>query len=373
MAERPPWGWRKRLAVWGAAGAAGAAAGGLYLAHRHPEAWDALLAALLAGPPPPGEAPGPGPAAAPAGEGREEEEEPAAGGLKVEAHFQLIQGIADNTTVPSMLPRVRARVQLMADLGSITERLREPGLSAEGKLELWEGLKVVSFVQPLSGMWAAVLLTVFSRVQLNILGRYMFIHDQDPKGAAAASAVFDASVQQRFLTFTEDFCQQGVSMVVEVMRRAAQNTIGIIDLGRAFRFSETIGILAFVSSTFEADIGGIGWSKILVPNVESKLAGSDPAIRRMVEELRQILDSLAFDVAVKAAVRQVADGIARNVHAAFRATDQLPFAKIVPLVSKSSDHIFAEIPPFVRAITQIPEVDHLCADIYSSPLPVQDP
>ena len=51
------------------------------------------------------------------------------------------------------------------------------GLSGQwrSKVELWQELKLVSWARTLSAAWLVALLDLLLRVQLNILGRHLFL------------------------------------------------------------------------------------------------------------------------------------------------------------------------------------------------------
>ena len=49
---------------------------------------------------------------------------------------------------------------------------------AESKIGLWQELKLVSFARTLSATWLVGLLDLLLRVQLNILGRHLYMQQQ---------------------------------------------------------------------------------------------------------------------------------------------------------------------------------------------------
>ncbi|GMP40256.1 hypothetical protein CsSME_00010775 [Camellia sinensis var. sinensis] len=48
-------------------------------------------------------------------------------------------------------------------------------LSSSEKLELWEKLKILSFTRMVLSLWAMTMLSLYIRVQVNILGRHLYI------------------------------------------------------------------------------------------------------------------------------------------------------------------------------------------------------
>ena len=64
-------------------------------------------------------------------------------------HFDSIQRISDTTTLPTLLPPLRARLCALADVDALTRRLQEAAsgaapLTPAEKVAVWEQLKVQS-------------------------------------------------------------------------------------------------------------------------------------------------------------------------------------------------------------------------------------
>jgi hypothetical protein len=66
-----------------------------------------------------------------------------------QSHFESIQRISDSTTLPSVLPHLKARLFALVDLSGLTEKLilgkEDPqALSSRDKMQLWQELKTLS-------------------------------------------------------------------------------------------------------------------------------------------------------------------------------------------------------------------------------------
>ncbi|GAV88932.1 Peroxin-3 domain-containing protein, partial [Cephalotus follicularis] len=110
-------------------------------------------------------------------DGRENEELIKA---QMQAHFENIQRIAATMTLPHAMKYLNSRVEEELDLWLLTERLMkgkgQPNtLTSSEKLELWDRLKILSFTKMLVSLWAVTLLNLYIRVQVNILGRHLYI------------------------------------------------------------------------------------------------------------------------------------------------------------------------------------------------------
>ncbi|XP_028063534.1 peroxisome biogenesis protein 3-2-like, partial [Camellia sinensis] len=98
----------------------------------------------------------------------------------MQAHFGNIQRIADTATLPHSMLYLSSRVAEELDLLHLTEQLirgkgQSNSLSSSEKLELWEKLKILSFTRMVLSLWAMTMLSLYIRVQVNILGRHLYI------------------------------------------------------------------------------------------------------------------------------------------------------------------------------------------------------
>lgn len=54
---------------------------------------------------------------------------------------------------------------------------RAGGLSRQAKLDVWERIKALTFTRALAASWMVALLHLLNRVQLNILGRHLYLQN----------------------------------------------------------------------------------------------------------------------------------------------------------------------------------------------------
>ncbi len=74
--------------------------------------------------------------------------------------------------VSTNIPAIRLSLDQFVNADELIIKLKA---RAENKIEIWEELKIVSFTRCASGVYALTLLFVYFRVQLNVLGAYMFL------------------------------------------------------------------------------------------------------------------------------------------------------------------------------------------------------
>ncbi|KAJ0047792.1 hypothetical protein Pint_16967 [Pistacia integerrima] len=99
---------------------------------------------------------------------------------QMEAHFEKVQRIADATTLPHAIHYLSSRIEEELALSELTDKLmrgkKQPSsLSPSEKLELWDRLKILGFTKMVVSLWSVTILSLYIRVQVNILGRHLYI------------------------------------------------------------------------------------------------------------------------------------------------------------------------------------------------------
>ncbi|MCE0482250.1 peroxin [Datura stramonium] len=150
--------------------------------------------------------------------------------FQVKAHFEDVQKIADSTTLPHAMWCLRSQIEEELDLTHLTERLMKGkdlpnSLTAAEKLELWDRLKVLSFTRMVLSLWATTLLNLYIRVQVNILGRHLYI---DTARGIGGSGQFVRTVTP-FLVY--DFIMGSLQfMMITVSKLFIREALSLIDL-----------------------------------------------------------------------------------------------------------------------------------------------
>ena len=131
-------------------------------------------------------------------------------------------------TLYSLLPNLRDAIFELADSQSITEKLKTKPVD---KLVLWEELKILSFTRTIASVYASSLLALFLRVQLNLLGGYMFVDVEATStvlngvgGTSAGAKVARMSdpIQKKYLGIVRYFLDTGVKELVDVIKQVVE-------------------------------------------------------------------------------------------------------------------------------------------------------
>ncbi|KAF9605157.1 hypothetical protein IFM89_014148 [Coptis chinensis] len=115
----------------------------------------------------------------------------------LQAHFESIQRIVDSTTLPYAMYYLWNRVSDELDHSQLTDRLKleKDTLTSLEKIEIWENLKILNFTRLAVSLWAMSVLTLYIRVQVNILGRHLYI--DTARGMGASYLLLDESPKSR--------------------------------------------------------------------------------------------------------------------------------------------------------------------------------
>ena len=345
----------------------------------------------------------------------------------LDRHFASVQDICDGVTLPSAARDLGAALVGVADVAGLTERLKggsrdgggsgdgfQPPLSPEAKLAAWADLRDAAFTAAVGGPWLVAALALALRVQLNVLGRHLFLaaHVEDGGGGSGLSpssvppSKVSTAAQARLLEYGHHFVREGAAGLLQSAVKPAAitaATAGGLDLGAPVSADALLDRLSAAHAAVDGGVAGwkrggiddadttVGWPALLLPApaaAEAALAageeaavaasGASPAVlasdaamvRGMAAELALIYASPRFAAAVRAGAAAVAGQAAAALGAAVSAAGpSLPLAKAVPraaavgraLVDPTSP-AFAEA---VRVVGGLPEVRELCAAVYS--------
>lgn len=146
---------------------------------------------------------------------------------KKQFHFEGNQKTC-NSTLYSLLPSLQDIVFKLANSEAITEKLKH---KPADKLLLWEQLKICSFTRIVTGVYATSLLAVFLRVQLNLLGGYMYLDIEvedtynknsfNPPGQGRRVYMTDR-IQTKYLSIVRFFLESGVKDLVEIVEHVVE-------------------------------------------------------------------------------------------------------------------------------------------------------
>ena len=124
-------------------------------------------------------------------------------------------------TLFSLVPSLRDALMEKLNCETITSKLRE---KPANKLELWEQLKILSFTRTLSSIYSSCMLFVFLRVQLNIVGGYLYLDSLIPtaENSNGRQVHIGEGLQKRYLALVRYLLGDGLDFLLEKIRRSVE-------------------------------------------------------------------------------------------------------------------------------------------------------
>ncbi|KAH9763637.1 peroxisome biogenesis protein 3-2 [Citrus sinensis] len=151
----------------------------------------------------------------------------------MQAHYEEVQRIADATTLPHAMHYLSIRIAEELDLSPLTDKLlrgkEQPyTLSSSEKLELWDRLKILSFTKLVVALWAVTMVSLYIRVQVNILGRHLYIDTARGLGSSDLpedADLIDRDDQQKFLASVDYLANYGMQAMISNVQAAADEAL----------------------------------------------------------------------------------------------------------------------------------------------------
>nr|PNR49751.1 hypothetical protein PHYPA_011647 [Physcomitrium patens] len=314
--------------------------------------------------------------------------------FKLQSHFESIQRISDTTTLPSVLPQLKASLFSKVDLSGLTEKLilgkDDPqALSQRDKMQLWQELKTLSFTRTVCAMSALSLLDLFIRIQLNILGRRVYFDTaRDFMNPEDLHAPLSMSVQHKFIAFAGYLHHKGLAALVGDIYKAAEIELRGKQLKESFTLYDLKNVFVRILATLDSKRPA--WVQYVLPpdNVlPEDLAGASSAadasnqfadvatsdnevLDQLMNETRAVLASNEFHEVQAVCLEVMLDGVMEELYTIYRGSSDsgIPLAKLLPPVAGAGSTLL-EHPDenrFIRILASLPQVHAFCALVYTN-------
>ncbi|KAK8686716.1 hypothetical protein V6N13_125736 [Hibiscus sabdariffa] len=310
---------------------------------------------------------------------------------QMQVHFENIQRIADTTTLPHAMHYLSCRIDEDLNLLHLTGRLMKGkyqpnSLSSSEKLELWDRLKILSFTRMVVSIWAVTILSLYIRVQVNILGRHLYI--DTARGLGSSHLLEDADLidrddQQNFLASADFLANHGLPKLVSSMRTAATEVLKGKQLRDFFNTAILHQTIMQILDMFLSMGSPHHWVDCLMPEDPrlyklSKTSSSDKTnppeftqFDQLMVETREVISSAEFGNVVELSLKAVAKAVVEEK--GFQSgggslTNGMPLARLLPRVAQICPSLVEEPSKnqFIQIIQSVPEVGLFFTILYSS-------
>lgn len=309
-------------------------------------------------------------------------------------HFESVQAISTTTTTPSLLPMLLQSLTRNTDHKPLLELLRQGGMAADEKYAAWEEIKVLTFTRAVAASWMVSLLDLMNRVQLNILGRHLYLQSnildaRHPQHSGLGSREQPLQMTQRaqelFLAYAHYCGERGVEPLIPIVKQAVTDAVSNIELTTKLGADQVLQMFSDAHKRVAPELSRLGFEVFLLPSPEHRqvwhsaarfpdngalqpgaLGGlDDDAIDGLLTEVRQIIGSAKFGVALKAAVQESARVAANELHNEMKGEEK-PLAKLCPRVAELANKLLQrDDNECVSRFANLPEIQRLSATVYS--------
>uniref|UniRef100_A0A8D3A3B6 Peroxisomal biogenesis factor 3 n=1 Tax=Scophthalmus maximus TaxID=52904 RepID=A0A8D3A3B6_SCOMX len=291
-------------------------------------------------------------------------------------HFESNQRTC-NMTVLSMLPPLKEAIVSQLNSESLTALLKA---KPANKLEIWEDLKIISFTRTVVAVYSTCMLVVLLRVQLNVIGGYLYLDNSVGKNGTTPLAPPD--VQQQYLSSIQHLLGDGLTELMTVVKRAVQSSLGEVSLKQSLSLLELEQQLSWIRAEVEAGSErSLSW--YLLADDENALADqacgltdNDVLTIRLLNETRDMLDSPDFATVLNVCLNRGFSRLLDNLAEFFRPPPEmlnvlsvvnLPLAKIIPIINGQINLICSETPShFVQDLLLNDQVKEFAANVYET-------
>ena len=142
-------------------------------------------------------------------------------------HFESTERTC-NMTITSVLPKIQLEIGRSLDSDSITLLLKQ---KAPNKKDLWEQLKVIAFSRLLCYIYGNAILAILLRAQVNILGAYLYLANQNP---SKPDLELNPEAQGQFLSASNHWLSTGVEQFCLVSKKPKITTLSYIIIKNIF-------------------------------------------------------------------------------------------------------------------------------------------
>jgi peroxin-3 len=318
----------------------------------------------------------------------------------MQQHFHSIQQIAIATTIPSLLPALHRSLSMADDVDISLERLmmaKNGGvvLSMEEKQILWEKLTVLSLARFIATSWLIPLFSLQIRVQLSILGRYLYLDSalQDAEAIDLLRAKnyhyhLTASSQESFLSYAEHLTRSGHLALLKTAQDAASFSLSTLSLDTRLNHVELSDLLSRSFDAFFSQMSSLGGLitfllpspselreslRVQQPNNRALLRGAEDclvdidAVQSMLDELSSVLSSKQFAEVSLFVAKTTSQRLVEGVLSKLRKDPAgVPLARVVPMLVAQAKEAFDPEGDLLNTTLSIPEATSFCALVYSS-------
>lgn len=197
-------------------------------------------------------------------------------------HFESTERTC-NQTILSLSKIVTESILSILNTEEIVQKLQD---NPENKLALWEQLKMMIFTRICVLVYALNILQVILRVQLNIIGGYLYrdsVHEED--------SLVDGDLQAKYLSLCHHFVDRGVEDLVKQIESAVKKVVEPVSLKKKMTLREVEQIFWSIQTILCTDTTEGDPVKKMVQYLMGNAEISGAKLDTIVKETMDLLES----------------------------------------------------------------------------------
>lgn len=158
-------------------------------------------------------------------------------------HFELTERTC-NQAIMGVATPLCDEIRKTLDTQSVLDKLRE---KPENREELWHELKVLTFTRLATLVYACSMLVVSLRVQLNLLGGYLY------KESGSGQNRLTANMQQAYLSLNQHFLINGVADMSRLIEKKVRSILSPYELKQELSLADVEQIFWSIQRAVNSD------------------------------------------------------------------------------------------------------------------------
>lgn len=160
-------------------------------------------------------------------------------------HFESTERTC-NQAIMGVAPALCDKILKRLNTDIILQQIRE---NPENKVELWNELKVQAFTRLTTLVYACSMLVVSLRIQLNILGGYLY-----KDTIAEGQTELTKENQQRYLSLSQHLLDEGIEKLITLIEKKVRNVLAQYELKQNLSLADTEQIFWSIQMSVNGDV-----------------------------------------------------------------------------------------------------------------------
>uniref|UniRef100_A0A0B6ZMP8 Peroxisomal biogenesis factor 3 n=1 Tax=Arion vulgaris TaxID=1028688 RepID=A0A0B6ZMP8_9EUPU len=248
----------------------------------------------------------------------------------------------------------------------------------------------MSMTRSLAAVYGTCMLSVMLRVQLNIVGGYLYLDSISPSNGhkieAGHASTIPQKVQERYLSLVKQFIEQGLVDFISFLKLAVTKEIGYLSLKELITLDNLTSVLDHIRERVECGVDKPTQSLYpylltseQVPDISSVPNSEDELLEKLISETRDIVESDDFHTVLKESLDRgyhcLLDGVAEHYkqllppgeHKSGIHNVSIAMAKLIPVVNSLTLRVCGDAPnQFIQELLLMEELKQLAANVYEA-------